>query len=237
MKGPEIRSQKRAAYDFIMQQSKELGLDNVLAYPGFLRSETILNSGQSFDFDLMANATKDGQAIGGTENRLLQNDAFYIERIGLFLYTATVTSNGAGNPLTNAVRAVARLHQFPNLQVFAANTPSIIGLYNGRLTIKQNERIYCRDHDLYSMQYVDTAQQGQTVFTASTVDASAFDNERSFVEAAEPMFRLNGQSNVEATIDLPAPLSFTNVTDATVYAVLYLKGWRAQNGGIARTAR
>ena len=234
--GPEIRSQKRAAYDFIMAQSKAMGLNNVLAYPGFLRSETILNSGQSFDFNLMANQTQDGQAIGGTENRLLQNDAFYVEKIGLFLYTATVAANGAGSPLSNAVRAVARLNQFPNAQVFGANAPAVVGLYNGRLTIKQNDRIYCRDHDLYSMQYVDTAQQGQTVFTASTVDASAFDNEKSFVEAAEPMFRLNGQSNVEATIDLPAPLSFTAVTDATIYAVLYIKGWRAQNGGIARTA-
>ena len=232
----ETRSQQRAAYEFIMAQSKRLGLQNVLAYPGYLRSEALLGIGQSIDFDILANQTQNGQAIGGTENRLQQNDAFYVSSMAVMLYTVAA-AGGAGTAATQAARAAARLQQFPNTTVFTTNAPAAVGFFNGKLTIKQNEKIFCRDHDLYSLQYADTAQQGQLVFTASNVDQNAFDYSKAFQNVLDPMFRLNGQSNIEANIQLPAQLDFTTVTDVSVYAVLYLKGWRAQNGGLARAAR
>lgn len=231
----ETRSQNRAAYDFISAQSKKAGLENVLAYPGYLRSERLLGVGQSIDFNILDNQTSDGQVIGGTERRLQQNDAFYVSRMSVMLYVAEATVAGA--QAAQLARAQARLQQFPNTQVFAGNIGAAVGFWNGALTIKQNDKIYCRDHDLWTLQYADTAQQGQTVFTASTVDSNAFKYEDAFQQVLDPMFRLNGQSNIEANIQLPASLDFLQQTTTSVYAVLYLKGWRAQNAGVARSAK
>lgn len=237
MEQMKVRSQSRAAYDFIMEQSRQNGLSNVLAYPGYLRSETLLGQGQSISFNLLANQTADGQAIGGTERRLQQNDAFYIDRIALAVYAADLGTGTAGSAASQEQRAVAKLQHFANDNVFAANAGAVVGLFNGALTIKQNERIYCRDLDLYTMQYADTAQQGELIFTGSNTTQNAFQYERAFQQVIDPMFRLNGQSNVEANIQLPASLDFTAEANTSLYAVLYLKGWRAQNAGVARTAR
>lgn len=229
-----VRSQERAGYEYIMQAAeRELGPKNsVIAYPGYLRSETLLTTGQSCDFSILANQSNNGQEIGGTEQRLQQNDAFFITKMAVMLYAAAAT---AGQPATQSARASARLQQFPNSLIFNANGDACVGFFNGRLTIKQNEKIFCRDTDIWSMQYADTAQQGQLVFTASTVDSNAIDYERSFRQSLDPMFRLNGQSNIEANIQFPTGLDFTGETGQSVYAVLYLKGWRAQNFGIARS--
>lgn len=230
-----VRSQHRASYEYIMALAqKELGPNNsVLAYPGYLRSEVALSTGQSCDFAILANQQIDGQTIGGTEQRLQQNDAFFITRMAVMLYAAD--QEGTTGQASQINRAQARLQQFPNTAAFAQNTSAVTGFFNGRLTIKQNEKIFCRDTDLWSMQYADTAQEGQLVFTASNVASNAIDYERSFRQALDPMFRLNGQSNIEANIQFPAGLDFTQESERVVYAVLYLKGWRAQNFGIARS--
>jgi len=223
-------SQHRANYEFIMAQCREAGLENALAFPGYLRSEVPLNQGQSCDFSLLANQSSDGLIIGGTERRLQQNDAFFVTHMAVMLYSVPGTT-AAGAPATNAQRAPVALQQYANANAFGLNTPSALAFFNGgALTIKQNDTIYVRDLDLYSMQYTDTAQQSATV-------VNAFDFERSFRAVADPMFRLNGQSNIEANIQFPAPLNFTLVATTTVYAVLYLKGWRVQNAGVARSAK
>ncbi len=224
-------SQERASYEFIMAQCKKAGLVNALAYPGYLRSETPLGTGQSCSFNILANQTTDGLEIGGTERRLQQNDAFFVSRIGFAFYTVPGVT-AAGAPASNAQRAPVRLQHFPNGDVFGLNTPAVVGAYNGgALTIKQNDVIYVRDLDLYTMQYADTAQQNATVTT------NAFDFKKAFQAVADPMFRLNGQSTIEANVQFPAALNFTAVATTTVYAVLYLKGWRVQNAGVARVAR
>lgn len=233
MPAPAIMSlsQDRANYEFIMAQCRAAGLNNALAFPGYLRSETPCGTGQAINFNLLANQTTDGLIIGGTERRLQQNDAFFVSRMAVMFYAVSVAPNAAGTQATNAQRAPVRLQQFANPTAFGLNNPAVLGAYNGgALTIKQNDTIYVRDLDLFTMQYVDTAQQD------GTVAQNAFDFDRSFRAVADPMFRLNGQSTIEANIQLPADLNFTAVTTTTVYAVLYLKGWRVQNAGVARTA-
>lgn len=231
-----IASPDRAAYEAIVAQCEKAGLKNALPYPGYLRSETLLGAGQSIQFNLLANQTADGQPISGNEQRLQQNDAFFVSRIACMIYKAAATAPGAAS--TEANRSTARLQQFPNTQVFTTNAPAVVAYFNGKLTIKQNDVIYCRDLDMWSMQYADTAQQGQLVFTGSNTDANAIDYARSFQTAIDPMFRLNGQSNIEANILLPTSQTFFQAgLNESLYAVLYLKGWRVQNAGVARTAK
>lgn len=229
---PEVRSQNRANYEWIMLQSLQNKLDDVIAYPGYLRSESLLSNGtQRIDFAITEGQLIDGQTVGNTEQRLKQNDAFFIERIGVVLIPVDLGAGVAGTPGTQLQRAVARPQHFPSAFAFAANEDSANAFWNGgKLTITQNEKIYCRDLDLYTMQYADTAQESATV-------RSALDYSRAFQAVTDPMFRLNGQSNVECSIQLPASLNFTQEANVSVYAGIIFKGWRAQNAGVARVAQ
>lgn len=229
---PQSRSQSRANYEWIMEQSRQNRLNDVIAYPGYLRSEALLTSGsQRVDFAITEAQVIDGQTTGNTEQRLKQNDAFYIERIGFALIPVDVAPAQAGTPGTQLRRAIARPQHFPSAFAFAHNTESANAVWNGgKLTITQNEKIYCRDLDLYSMQYADTAQESATV-------RSALDYGRMFQAVTDPMFRLNGQSNVECYVQLPTSLDFTQEANVSIYAAIIFKGWRAQNGGVARIAQ
>lgn len=229
---PQTRSQSRANYEWIMKQSEDRKLRDVIAYPGFLRSETLLGSGtQQIRFAITEGDLIDGQQIGGTEQRLKINDAFFIERIGVVLIPVDVGAAVAGTAGTQFQRAISRPQHFPSAFAFAGNTEPANAFWNGgKLTITQNEKIYCRDLDLYTMQYADTAQESATV-------RSALDYSKAFQAVTDPMFRLNGQSNVECSIQLPVALDFTQEANVSVYAAVIFKGWRAQNAGVARVAQ
>jgi len=227
--GPVIVSPRRALYDFIVADSKAMNLPNVVPTPGFLRSDVLLTAGQAALFNIAQDQNQAGQTIGGAEQRLSNNDAFYVTDISVQLYTCAAP--GAATQATNPNRVRAPLQPFPNATVFGLNGPEAIALFNGgKFTLKQNDRIYIRDMDVYSMQFADQAQQGLT----ATTPTNTTEGTRGWRNVQDPMIRLNGPSNIEATLRFPDNLEFDKVTNASVYAALIFRGWLAQNGGVAR---
>ena len=226
---PTIVSPRRALYEFIVSESNQMGLRAAIPTPGYLRSDALLTSGQSVSFPIAQDQSNAGQAIGGGENRLFNNDAFYVTDIAIRLYTAE--ADEAGLPSTNAARSRARLHSFPNTTVFGLNAPECVGLFqHGKFTLKQNDRIYIRNMDILSMNYADTAQEA-----AGNIPTDAIEGNSGFRNVQDPMIRLNGPSNIECSIALPDNLNFTLVSGFSVYAALIFRGWNVQNGGISRS--
>lgn len=218
---------KRAQLAAIAADSQRDGLTNAVPTPGFLRSEVPMTSPYaSIDFPILLQQTANGAPTSSTEVRLVTNDAFYVTGIALMFYTVAAAAP------TQAQRARARLQQFPNSAVFAANTPEIQAAYNGNLTISQNNKIFLRQAPLAQMEYVDLAQQGVGGAVASSTEWP-----KGFLPTDDPMIRLNGQSDIQATAQFPDAVALQQVANSVVYAVLIMVGWRVQNGGVARTVR
>lgn len=231
---PRITSNERALWEYIMHQERTVyGNKNAIPTPGFLRSEVKLGTASQISFGLLANEQNQGQDIMPMEQRLQQNDAFYVTQTALMFYTYIP---GDGSTSEVALRAAAKLHQYPALE-FAANQPSIRAAYVGKYSLAQNEKIFVRDLDAFSMQYADTAQEGLVTGDGSTAYAQdAILGNKGWRNMENPMIRLNGQSNVDATLRLPLAIPFDLVEGSQVVAVLYKRGWRTQNAGVARVA-
>lgn len=215
-------SPSRAQYDAIVAFNKLNKLNSALPLPGYLRAEVLMEPGiNAVEFKLRSDETANGQPIFPTEQRLNMNDAFYVTALAVMFQNAGAAS---------ADRFTALPQQAPFDDTFGADAPAMRAVYNGgKLSLIQNDRIYLRDCDLWRMQYVDTAQQG--IVAGYTLNAT--DPQRGFLQSGDPMMRLNGPSNIEATLKLPQPFGGAGAND--IYAIFYAVGWRVQNGGVARS--
>lgn len=215
-------NERRAVYEEI----KRIERDNkgAIITDGYLRLEAVLASGAANTLSAIAFnvLTNSGTSQRQSEQRLQPSDAFYIERVGLFYgwqSAATVTSTQTD------------LQTFPNGAVFgAANVAPLRGVSSGRLNITVNSVEYMRALDVLSLQYVSTAQKGVAPSVGDLWEASAFDLD-AFLYRLTPTIRLNGGSTNEITINFGEPQAFTAAAGETLTAVLYLKGWLAQNCG------
>lgn len=231
--GADAVSQDRALLDAITKHNLKLGFEDIVPLPGYLRSENVLSVQTTIPFEIKDNALLPGQAIGPSEHRLKQNDAFYVTHYSVMFYSFP-TAGGA------AARARARLHSFPNDAVFGLNAPSLAGSYNGYLQLRINETVFFDALDMNRFLFAEQAQQGLAVSTAGANNAYFNDAARqseSFANLTAPLVRLNGQFNNQFQVQLPDNISFQLVAADTVVAVLYLRGWSMQNGGGTRSPR
>jgi hypothetical protein len=238
MEGPRQVSQDRALWEYIMHMERtKYGNKSALPTPGFLRSDVVLATENQINFALLANEQNQGQEIMPFEQRLQQNDAFYVTRGAVMFYVYDIAQTPE-QALQR--RAQAQLQQFPNVEIFGAQqTGNVTAAFKGKFTLAQNEKIYIRDLDVQSMQYADTAQQGLVTGDGSTTyGQNAILADKGFRDLENPMIRLNGQSTVDAFVKLPYGIAFSGGQEQefAVVATLYLRGWRSQNSGVARIA-
>ncbi len=227
--GMTIFSPRRAQLDAITRDLLGAGLSNVIPTPGYLRSEVVLGAAQNqVTFEMAANQQNpNGQAIAATENRLKVNDAFYPTDYGVFFYKYTTA--------TVRTRLLAQLQSFGNDAVFGANAAEVNGAYNGFLSLRVNDRVYFDSVDLLRFKYVTPAQEGLAVSTAASNNAY-FESGWSgdvLASMSDPLVRLNGQFSNKFTANFPDSLDFTKVGTETVVAVMFVRGWLAQNAGTA----
>lgn len=223
----KITSPKRALLDAIEYENRyTYKLANATQLPGYIRSEVVLGTQNEISFAIGTNEQANGQTIFSTENRLNINDAFFITHWAVGFYTYATATTGA--------RARARIHQFPNTSVFGLNAPEVAGAYNGKLSLRVDDRVYVDGMDMMRFYNAGTAQQGLAVSTAATNNAyfaDAWDNVGGFANETDPLVRLNGPGKNIFRIALPDTMNFTQVVGSNVVAVLYLRGWLSQNGG------
>lgn len=223
----KITSPKRALLDAIEYENRyTYRLENATQLPGYIRSEVVLGTQNEISFAIGTNEQANGQTIAATENRLNINDAFFVTHYSVgFMTFATATP---------AERPRASIHQFPNTQVFGLNAPSIQGAYNGKLSLRVDDRVYVDSMDMMRFYNAGTAQQGLAVSTAATNNAyfaDAWDNVGGFAHETDPLVRLNGPGKNIFRVSLPDTMNFGLVAGQSVVAVLYLRGWLSQNGG------
>lgn len=199
----------------------QLGYDasHAVLTPSYLRSEVALStSAASYHVPVLVNDNQNGTPTV-REQRLSLQDLFVVSGIQILL-TSGSSTNGAAISYT-----------YPNRTAFSTGAAQLYTLYNGYLNIQVNNQNVLPKWAV--LQHLDIPQtQQNTNFNAATatspaqytLDQASFDEYA--VQVCEPNLVLNGASNIQASIILPAAPS---TVDANTYVSVIWYGILAQN--------
>ena len=212
---------QRLVFENAKAMIQKLGYDaeHAVLTPSDLRSEVLLTTtAASYHVPILVNDN-----INGTptvrELRLALQDLFCVCAIQVLLVSGSST-NGA-----------AKFYSYPNLTAFPTGAAQLYNLYNGILTIQVNNQNILPKLALIDHYFVAQAQQN-TNFNAASATSPAqylidqFDASSNAIQVIEPNIVLNGASNIQASLILPAAPS---TLDANTYVAVRWYGVLAQN--------
>jgi hypothetical protein len=200
---------------------QQLGYDasHAVLTPSFLRSEVLLTtSAASYHVPVLVNDNTNGTPTV-REQRLALQDLFIVSSIQFLLTSGSSTTGSAKN------------YTYPNLTAFSTGAAQLYTLYNGYFSIQVNNQNVLPKWSM--LQHLDVPQQQQnTNFNAATatspaqyaIDQTSFDTYA--LQVCEPNIVLNGASNIQASIILPAAPS---TLDSNTYVATLWYGILAQN--------
>ena len=200
---------------------QQLGYDasHAVLTPSYLRSEVALStSAASYHVPVLVNDNQNGTPTV-REQRLSLQDLFIVSGIQILL-TSGSSTNGAAVSYT-----------YPNRTAFSTGAAQLYTVYNGYLNIQVNNQNVLPKWSI--LQHLDLPQtQQNTNFNAAsatspsqfTLDQASFDEFA--LQVCEPNLVLNGASNINASIILPAAPS---TVDANTYVSVIWYGILAQN--------
>jgi hypothetical protein len=199
----------------------QLGYDasHAVLTPSYLRSEVLLSTtAASYHVPVLVNDNQNGTPTV-REQRLSLQDLFIVSNIQIVLTSGSSTTGSA------------KSYTYPNLTAFSTGAAQLYTVYNGYLNIQVNNQNVLPKWSM--LQHLDIPQtQQNTNFNAATatspaqytIDQNSFDEYGMVV--CEPNLVLNGASNIQASIILPAAPS---TLDANTYVSVLWYGILAQN--------
>jgi len=200
---------------------QQLGYDasHAVLTPSFLRSEVLLSTtAASYHVPVLVNDNTNGTPTV-REQRLALQDLFIVSSVQFLLTSGSSTTGSAKN------------YTYPNLTAFPTGAAQLYNLYNGYFSIQVNNQNVLPKWSM--LQHLDVPQQQQnTNFNVASVtspsqfaiDQASFDTYS--IQVCEPNIVLNGASNIQASIILPAAPS---AVDANTYVATLWYGILAQN--------
>jgi len=199
----------------------QLGYDasHAVLTPSFLRSEVLLStSAASYHVPVLINDNQNGTPTV-REQRLALQDLFIVSSIQ-FLLTSGSSTTGS-----------AKSYTYPNLTAFSTGAAQLYNVYNGYFNIQVNNQNVLPKWSL--LQHLDIPQQQQnTNFNVASVTSPAqfaidqVSMDTYALQVCEPNIVLNGASNINASIVLPAAPS---AIDSNTYVATLWYGILAQN--------
>jgi hypothetical protein len=200
---------------------QQLGYDasHAVLTPSFLRSEFLLTtSSAAYHVPVLINDNQNGTPTV-REQRLALQDLFIVSSIQILLTSGSSTTGSARN------------YTYPNLTAFPTGAAQLYNLYNGYFNIQVNNQNVLPKWSV--LQHLDVPQEQQnTNFNVASVTSPAqFSIDQADMstyswQVCEPNLVLNGASNINASIILPAAPS---AVDANTYVATLWYGILAQN--------
>ncbi len=200
---------------------QQLGYDasHAVLTPSYLRSEVLLStSSASYHVPVLINDNQNGTPTV-REQRLSLQDLFIVAGLQITLVSGSSTTGSA------------KSYTYPNLTAFSTGAAQLYNLYNGYLNIQVNNQNVLPKWSLLQHLDVQRTQQNTNFNSATvtspaqfTIDSANFDTDAFIV--CEPNIVLNGASNINANIVLPAAPS---TLDANTYVSVNWYGILAQN--------
>ena len=200
---------------------QQLGYDasHAVLTPSFLRSEVLLTtSAASYHVPVLVKDNTNGTPTV-REQRLALQDLFIVSSIQFLLTSGSSTTGSAKN------------YTYPNLTAFSTGAAQLYTLYNGYFSIQVNNQNVLPKWSL--LQHLDVPQtQQNTNFNAASATSPAqysidqVSMDQFGIQVCEPNIVLNGASNIQANIILPAA---PTTLDSNTYVATVWYGILAQN--------
>lgn len=211
----------RLVFDNARTLINQLGYDtsHAVLTPSFLRSEFLLStSSASYHVPVLVNDSQNGNPTV-RESRLALQDLFIVAQIQILLVSGSSTTGSA------------KAYTYPNATAFPTGAAQLWNVYNGYLNIQVNNQNVLPKWSM--LQHYDAPQtQQNTNFNSATATSPAqFSIDQSTLDlfamqVCEPNIVLNGASNINASVVLPAAPS---AIDANTYVACLWYGVLAQN--------
>lgn len=219
-------SRKQAVFN---EKSRQYARAGVITTPGYLRLETIAPSSAQSVFTF--NTLDTSGVKTSTERRLKLSDTFTITDISFYLGTGSATSDAP----TAAQYATQKLNTWPNPQVTAigaTQAAQLEAIYNGFLSLRIDTTTFLDSIPMRQFYRVGTSQQGvgSTATNNHPIQANEWPLSMYGKNELLPTIELNGQSNIEFSINLPNATDCSGDTDSFVNLVLILQGFLNQGG-------
>ena len=199
----------------------QLGYDasHAVLTPSFLRSEVLLSTtAASYHVPVLINDNQNGTPTV-REQRLALQDLFIVSSIQFLLTSGSATTGSAKN------------YTYPNLTAFSTGAAQLYNVYNGYFNIQVNNQNVLPKWSL--LQHLDVPQtQQNTNFNAASATSPAqysidqVSMDQFALQVCEPNIVLNGASNINASIVLPAA---PTTLDSNTYVATIWYGILAQN--------
>jgi len=199
----------------------QLGYDasHAVLTPSFLRSEVLLTTtAASYHVPVLINDNQNGTPTV-REQRLALQDLFIVSSIQFLLTSGSSTTGSAKN------------YTYPNLTAFSTGAAQLYNVYNGYFNIQVNNQNVLPKWSL--LQHLDVPQtQQNTNFNAASATSPAqyyidqVSMDQFALQVCEPNIVLNGASNINASIVLPAA---PTTLDSNTYVATIWYGILAQN--------
>ena len=228
--GAQPFSRKQAVFN---EKASQYAGQGVITTPGYLRLEQSLATGATSLSQINFNTLDTSGVKLSTERRLKLADTFTITDISFYLGTGTAAAVGAP---TGAEAAVMKLNTFPNGGVAAIGTTNngiLESIYNGFMSLRVDTTTFLDSipmRQFYRVGDVATgvAQSTGVAAAAGFLNVSSWPLSMFGRTELLPTIELNGQSNIEFGITLPAPVTYTPVASTFVTAVIVLNGFLNQ---------
>ena len=220
-------SRKQAIFN---EKSQQYAREGVITTPGYLRLESLAPTTATSVFNF--NTLDTSGVKTATERRLKLADTFTITDISFYLGTGSCTSNAP----TAEQYAKQELNTFPNPQVTAigASSDELEVIYNGYLSLRIDTTTFIDSIPMRQFYRVGTSQKGVGASGGSAptnVNIQANEWPLSMYGRTEllPTIELNGQANIEWSINLPNGTICSSPTGSNfVNMVLVLQGFLNQ---------
>jgi len=193
--------------------------EHAVLTPSFLRSEVLLTtSSAAYHVPVLVNDNQNGTPTV-REQRLALQDLFIVSSIQILLTSGSATTGSA------------KSYTYPNLTAFSTGAAQLYNVYNGYLNIQVNNQNVLPKWSI--LQHLDIPQtQQNTNFNAASATSPAqysidqVSMDQFALQVCEPNIVLNGASNINASIILPAAPS---ALDSNTYVATLWYGILAQN--------
>jgi hypothetical protein len=208
--------------------ARVLGVEVNNISQSFLRSEVLLSTTGSIDFNLLK-STANSPTV--TSRLLDQNNTFITTHIGLLLKKPTAD--------TAAAHAIAKYYNYvnPATGLFDATEDlNCQAIYNGFLNINIDQINFLPAMACSDFERVPTSQQGQvTALTVTPTSGTiARDGKENGLYGQFPSdwLSFSGTQTVKATVNLPASVAMQPSGEFN-YVVLFLRGYLITNYNVA----
>lgn len=214
-------SRKQALFN---EKAGQYARAGVISTPSYLRLEA-LATGSTSQFLFNTLDTSGTKSV--TERRLKLNDTFTITDIAFYIQADAATTVNAP---TDSERSKGRLYTYPNPNVTAigAKSDELEAIYNGYLQLRIDSTTFVDAFAMRSFYRVGTSQAVTAAPNQNGISRDEWPLSNFGRAEMLPSIELNGQANIEWSVNLPTAQDCSAPASSYINLVLVLFGFLNQ---------